>query len=216
MYVPKHFEESDPAVLHALVRAHPLGTWVTAGEGELVANHLPFLLDPGTGEHGTLRCHVARANPVWRSLSTGGPSLIVFQGPERYITPSWYASKQAHGKVVPTWNYAVVHAHGMPRAIDDPLWLLQHVGQMTDTQEAGRSMPWRVADAPGEYVDSLLRAIVGIEITVTKLVGKWKVSQNRPEADKAGVVAGLMGDGGEGSQAMADLVGQHLARNGEH
>jgi len=211
MYVPSHFEESDLGTLHALLRAHPLGTWVTqsrdvADGGELIANHVPFLLDPTRGEHGTLLCHVARANPVWRSFSTTQASLVVFQGPQGYITPSWYPSKQAHGKVVPTWNYAVVHAHGQPRVIDDPAWLLHHVGQMTHGHETPRPAPWQVGDAPADFVDSLLRAIVGIEIPISRLVGKWKVSQNRPAADRAGVVDGLVQQGDDASRAMAELV----------
>lgn len=212
MYLPKHFEETDLAVLHALLRAHPLGTWVTLGEGALVANHMPFLLDPARGEHGTLLCHVARANPVWRSFSTDTPSVVVFQGEGGYITPSWYASKAAHGKVVPTWNYAVVHAHGVPRAVDDAQWLLQHVSQMTGWHEAGREMPWQVGDAPADYIDSMLRAIVGIEIPIARLEGKWKVSQNRPRADQLGVVAGLQAQGDEASLAMAAAVQARIAK----
>jgi predicted FMN-binding regulatory protein PaiB len=149
MYMPKHHEETDVGVLYALIGAHPLGTWVTQGDGELVANHIPFLLDPTRGPLGTLVAHVARANPVWRSFSAAVPSLIAFQGAECYITPSWYASKRAHGKTVPTWNYAVVHAHGLPRAIEDADWLLRHVTALTRTHEAKRDAPWQVTDAPG-------------------------------------------------------------------
>ncbi len=140
MYIPAHHAEPDIAVLHALIRAQPLGTWVTQGEGELLANHVPFLLDESRGEHGTLVAHVARANPVWRSFSKSVASVVVFQGAQTYITPSWYASKREHGKVVPTWNYAVVHAHGMPRAIEDRDWVLALVSRLTKTHEAALSL----------------------------------------------------------------------------
>lgn len=135
MYVPKHHEEADVSIMHALIKSHPLATWVTQADGELLANHIPFLLDPMRGEFGTLVGHVARANRVWQSFSTTVNSLLVFQGAETYITPSWYPSKHAHGKVVPTWNYAVVHARGLPRAIEDRDWLLQHLTLLTDTHE---------------------------------------------------------------------------------
>ena len=210
MYIPKAHEETDLAVLHALMRAHPLGTWVTQADGGLLANHVPFLVDAERGEHGTLIAHVARANPVWRSYSRSVDSVVVFQGAQTYITPSWYPSKREHGKVVPTWNYAVVHAHGMPRVIDDAGWLLAHLNRLVDTHEAGHALPWKVADAPADFVARLLETIVGIEIPIARLEGKWKVSQNRPEADRAGVVAGLMGRDDEQSAHMAALVRQHL------
>lgn len=211
MYVPKHHEESDRSMLHALIRAHPLGTWVTQGDGELIANHIPFLLDPARGEYGTLTGHVARANRAWQSFSRAVDSIVLFQGPQTYITPSWYPSKHAHGKAVPTWNYAVVHAHGMPRAVEDPAWLLDHVSQLTASHEAGQALPWKVSDAPRDYVDRMLQSIVGIEIPITKLVGKWKVSQNRPEADRLGVVAGLLARGDAQSRQMAALVNEHVS-----
>jgi len=211
MYIPKHHEESDLSVLHALIRSQPLGTWVTPGDGELLANHIPFLLDPTRGERGTLVGHVARANPAWQRFSRSVNSVVVFQGPQTYITPSWYPSKHAHGKAVPTWNYAVVHAHGMPRAIEERDWLLQHLNQLTDTHEADQALPWKVSDAPQEYIDKLVRAIVGIEIPIDKIDGKWKVSQNRPEPDKLGVVAGLLGREDAQSKEMASLVGRHVS-----
>lgn len=214
MYVPKYHEETDLAVLHGLVKAHPFGAWVTLGDGELIANHIPFLLDPDRGAYGTLIGHVAKANRVWKSLSTSINSIVVFQGAETYISPSWYPSKHTHGKAVPTWNYAVVHAHGLPRVIEDPKWLLAHVGQLTDLHEAGHSLPWKVSDAPQDFTEQLLRAIVGIEIPIERLVGKWKVSQNRPEADKLGVVAGLLGRNDAESSEMAALVNQHVKTGG--
>ncbi len=209
MYMPAHFEETDPAVLRALVAAHPLGAWVTLQAGRLAVDHVPFLLDPARGEHGTLVGHVARANPVWREFAPDVESVVVFQGPQTYITPSWYASKRAHGKVVPTWNYAVVHAHGVPRAIEDRAWLHALVSRLTDTHERPQPAPWHVTDAPADYVDNLLRAIVGIEIPLTRLVGKWKVSQNRPAADREGVAAGLAAHASPDAAAMASLVRAH-------
>lgn len=213
MYLPKVHEELNLSVLHALIRSHPLATWVTQADGELAANHIPFLLDPSRGEFGTLMGHVAKANPLWQSFSPTNNSLLVFQGADSYITPSWYPSKHAHGKAVPTWNYAVVHAHGLPRVINDPAWLLQLVTRLTHEHEADQTLPWQVSDAPHDYIDRLLQAIVGIEIPITKLVGKWKVSQNRPDPDKLGVMAGLQTLGTDTSKRMAALVGEHMSKN---
>lgn len=206
MYIPPANSESDLAVLHALIRAHPLGTWVTLGAEGLIANHIPFLLDSTRGEQGTLVGHVARANPVWQQLSITVPSLVSFSGPEAYISPSWYPSKQAHGQAVPTWNYVVVHAHGLPRVIHDPAWLLAHVSQLAATHEAALPHPWQVSDAPADFIARLVGAIVGIEIPIARLEGKWKISQNRSPADQAGVVAGLRTQGTAAAQAMADLM----------
>jgi transcriptional regulator len=206
MYLPKQFEETRLDVLHQLVRSHPLGTFVILGETELVANHMPFLIDSRQGPYGTLRMHVARSNPVWKQFGKPIEALAVFQGPESYITPSWYPSKHADGKVVPTWNYAVVHAYGQPRAIEDPTWLLEHVTQLTAEHEAGQTLPWKVSDAPEDYRDQMVSRIVGIEMPLSKIQGKWKVSQNRPLADQLGVVAGLQSRATEQSRAMAQLV----------
>ena len=209
MYLPKHFEEPDLAVLHALMRSHPLGTWVTPTNEALLVNHLPFLVDSTRGEHGTLIGHVARANPVWKSFSRETASVVIFQGPQTYITPSWYPTKHAHGKAVPTWNYTVVHAHGLPRAIEDRGWLLKHVTALSDLHESGRAVPWSVSDAPPGYIDTMLSAIVGIEIPMSAVVGKWKTSQNRPLPDQLGIIAGLHERGDESSQQMAALVQRH-------
>lgn len=207
MYTPAHFAESDPTVLHALVRAHSLATFVVNDlDGTLVVNHIPLLLEPGHGAQGRLIGHVARANPVWQGLAEGRPCVAVFQGPEAYITPSWYAAKREHGKVVPTWNYAVVHAHGVARAIDDQPGLRDLVSRLTDTHEARERTPWRVDDAPDAYIDQMLGAIVGLEVEVTRWEGKWKVSQNRPAADRALVAQGLADRGGSDALAMAALV----------
>ena len=206
MYLPRHYEVTELPALHALIEAHPLGTWVLHAGGELVANHIPFLLDPTRGEFGTLCGHVARANPAWEALAPGVPSLVVFQGTDAYVTPSWYAAKQEHGRVVPTWNYATVHANGTARAIEDADWLRAHVSLMSGTQERHESAPWAVTDAPPEFIEKMLTAIVGIEIPIARLVGKWKVSQNRDEADRQGVIAGLARRGGDAAAEMAKLV----------
>lgn len=208
MYMPKHHEESRLDVLHALIRAHPLGAWVVLGDGELIANHIPFLLDTTRGELGTLVGHLARANPVWQAGPSAVPSVVMFQGPQTYITPAWYPSKQEHGKAVPTWNYAVVHVQGQPRFIEEHDWLYKHVSLLTDTHEATEARPWQVDDAPADYREALLRAIVGLEIPIQRIEGKWKTSQNRPERDRQGVVAGLLGRGDDESAAMAALVAQ--------
>ena len=208
MYLPKAFEETDTQVSHDLIRAHPFATLVTSRDGELVADHLPFMLDPSRGEFGTLVAHVARANPVWQSLAQSNRSLVIFQGAHAYVSPSWYPSKHVHGKAVPTWNYAVVHAHGAARAIEDAPWLHDLVSRLTNVHEAIHKVPWQVSDAPADYIDGMLKAIVGIEIPIRQLVGKWKVSQNRPEPDKLGVVAGLSARDDELSKTMAGLVKQ--------
>jgi transcriptional regulator len=206
-YLPAHFEERDLPTLQALIDAHPLATWATTQDGELVVHHVPFRLDRTRGEFGTLVGHVARANPVWRSPQ---PSLLVFGGPQAYVSPGWYPSKQVHGKVVPTWNYAVVHARGRPVIREDAASVLRIVSALTDTHEATQAHPWQVGDAPAEFVDQMLRAIVGIEIPIEQLVGKWKVSQNRSAEDRAGVASGLRGapDG----EAMATLVADRADR----
>jgi len=203
MYMPAHFEETRPEVLRALVQTHPLSTWVVHDDAGLVVNHIPFLLDATRGPHGTLIGHVARANPVWQRL---GPSVAIFQGAQAYVSPSWYPSKRAHGKVVPTWNYAVVHAHGVPRAVESRDELLAIVTRLTQVHEADSAVPWAVGDAPADFIEQMLKAIVGIEIPIERLVGKWKVSQNRSAPDRLGTVAGLQQRGDAQSLAMAALV----------
>jgi transcriptional regulator len=199
MYVPAHFAESRAEVLHGLVRSHPLGVLVTRnGEGGIDANDIPFVLDASDDAGpGVLRAHVARANPVWRTARGDVESLVVFQGPQGYVSPAWYPSKAEHGKVVPTWNYVVVQGRGMLRAIDDREWLRAFVTRLTDRHEGARPAPWAVSDAPSDYIDTMLGAIVGIEMVLTSLVGKWKVSQNRPLADREGVAAGLAREHGD-------------------
>jgi transcriptional regulator len=207
MYLPQHFEAFDPALHQALIKAHPLGAWISCSNNELTVNHIPFLLDPSRGEHGTLIGHVARANPIWKTFSKEIASIVVFQGPQAYISPSWMPTKQANGKMVPTWNYAVVHAHGWPQVIEEPDKIRSIVSTLTDMHEAGQAAPWALSDAPADYIEAMLRAIIGIEIPLSKLVGKWKVSQNRSTPDKQGVVAGL---NAVGEMPMADLVGRFI------
>ena len=207
MYQPPHFREDRLEVQHALIRSHPLGLLVTAGPGGLMANPIPFLIYPDESEFGTLRAHVARGNPQWRELGSVEECLVVFQGPHSYVSPSWYATKQETGKVVPTWNYVTVHAWGRPRVVEDTAWLRRQIEDLTASQEQRRAPPWAVDDAPEPFIAAQLRGIVGIEIPVTRIEGKWKVSQNRPEADRAGVVAGLTAEGG-GAEAMAALVAE--------
>lgn len=209
MYLPKHFAESDQTVLHDLIRTHPFATWVTQDDDGLLVNHLPMMLDTTRGAHGTLVGHVARANPVWRTALRQRPSIVIFQGPQAYVSPSWYPSKQAHGKVVPTWNYALVHAHGAARAIEDRDAVLAIVTRLTNTHEAAMPAPWQVSDAPADYLDTMLRAIVGIEIPIEKLVGKWKVSQNRDVQDRAGTARGLAGQNDTEARQMSELVNRH-------
>ena len=207
MYLPKHFEQPDREVLARLLQAYPLATLVWSSPDALTAEHLPLLWQrgPGDGEHGTLRGHVARANPVWREAA-GREVLALFQGPQAYVSPSWYPSKAAGGKVVPTWNYAVVHMHGRLRKVEDAAWLRTLVGRLTDTHEAVRALPWQVDDAPADYIEQMLRAIVGIEIELTQVHGKWKASQNRSASDRAGVAAGLEALDPDAARAMAALV----------
>ena len=196
MYLPTHFEEERAEVLHELLRAHPLGLLITHGESGLQANAIPFVLDADpAGGPGVLRGHVARANALWHDAVGGAhtavEALVVFQGPQAYISPSFYPSKAEHGKVVPTWNYVMVQARGRLRAIDDAAWLRAFVTRLTERFEAPRAAPWAVSDAPDDYIATMLGAIVGIEIELTALTGKWKVSQNRSAADRAGVARGL-------------------------
>jgi len=216
MYLPAHFKEDRTAVLHDLIRAHPLATLVTLDDRGLVANHLPMEIDPEAGALGTLRGHVARGNPVWHAhraeVEAEVEAMVVFQGAQGYITPSYYPSKAETGKVVPTWNYATVHAHGPLRAIEDVGWLRRFVEQLTGRYEAERTLatgepPWAVGDAPAAYIDGLLKAIVGIEIPISRIEGKWKMSQNRSPEDRAGVVAGLTRTGDPMQRAIAELVG---------
>ncbi len=190
MYQPQHFVQADPAAQQRLMREHALATLVHRGASGLDADHIPLEFMSDAGIHGSLRGHVARANPLWRDAD-GHDVLAIFQGAQAYVSPSWYPSKADTHKVVPTWDYVVVHAHGRLRAIDDAAWLHAFVSRLTKHHEAASAVPWAVTDAPADYIAKMLRAIVGIEIELTSLVGKWKVSQNRSAADREGTAAGL-------------------------
>ncbi len=210
MYLPSHFAQPDALALRALMRDHPLATFITHGAQGLDANPVPMLwLDDGS-PHDLLRGHVARANPVWRDTSPGSEALAVFHGPDAYISPNGYATKRETGKVVPTWNYAVVHARGPLRIVEDAVWLRELVTALTRIHEATQPQPWAVTDAPADYIERMLGAIVGIELPLTSLQGKWKASQNQPAANREGVVAGLRQSGTAAGQAMADVV-EHAA-----
>lgn len=206
MYSPQHFEETRTEILHALIAAHPLATLVTLTGHGLEANAIPLLLRHDGSPFGTLVGHVARANPLWREFEPSVEALAVFQGPNAYITPAWYATKLETGKVVPTWNYVVVQAHGRLRSIDDPAWVRALLDELTARHESPRPAPWSVDDAPADYIHALLRAIVGIEMPVARIAGKWKLSQNQPAANRAGVVAGLSQSTAPDAAAMAALV----------
>jgi transcriptional regulator len=205
MYLPPAFREDRIEVMQALMRASPLATLVTGGATALTASLLPVLIDASAPGAGVLRAHMARANGQLAALATGAEALVIFQGPQAYVTPSWYPSKAEHGKVVPTWNYATVHAWGTPRLIEDPEWLRAQVDALTRAQEEERTAPWSLEDAPRNFIDAQLRGIVGIEIPIARIEGKWKVSQNRPQADQQGVVDGLRA---ERASAMAALVAE--------
>lgn len=191
MYTPASFKESDTARLHALIEARPLALLVTHGVGGLQASPLPFLLYSEEGANGVLRAHLARANPHWQALAGADECMVVFQGVQGYVTPSWYPSKAETHKVVPTWNYATVHAWGRATVTDDPAWLRRQLDDLTHVHESPRPRPWSVGDAPSDFIAAQMKAIVGIEIPIARLEGKFKMSQNRSAADRAGVVAGL-------------------------
>ena len=193
MHIPPIYREDRIECLHSLLSNNPFGTLVTVSEAMPVADHIPFVLHASEvdGDLGTLRGHVAIANPVWKSVEAEQEVLVIFQGAGAYISPNWYASKQEHGKVVPTWNYMVVHARGKLTIKRDSTWLLAHLNSLTGQHEAGQKTPWKVSDAPSDFIDRQVRGIVGVEIVITDLVGQWKLSQNKDAADYAGVVEGL-------------------------
>ena len=210
MYLPSHFEEKRPEVLQQLMHDHPLGLLITQGDSGLQANPIPFVFDADpAGGPGVLRAHVARANPVWREARTDTESMVVFQGPQAYVSPGWYPSKVEHGKVVPTWNYCNVQGRGLLRVIDDAGWVHAFITRLTHSHESTQARPWAVSDAPAEYIATMQRAIVGIEITLTALTGKWKTSQNRSAADREGVARGLTHRSGSDAAEMAALVAGH-------
>ncbi|WP_210712783.1 MULTISPECIES: FMN-binding negative transcriptional regulator [Pseudomonas] len=204
MYLPRAFVDEDLARLQQLILGSRLATLVTWGALGLQASHLPLLLDPGQGANGTLYGHLAKANPQCAELAAGAEALVIFTGEDAYVSPSFYPSKAEHGKVVPTWNYVAVHAYGQPEVFSDPERLLKVVGGLTERHEAGRPQPWQVTDAPADYLEGMLRAIVGFALPIQRLEGKRKLSQNRSAEDIAGVREGLA--------ASADLRDQQLSR----
>src|SRR5580692_4341589 len=192
MYIPRANEEKRVAVMRELMIAHPLGTLVTLGASGLIASHIPMVIEDDGSEFGLLQGHISRANTQWRDFVPTVDALAIFAGHHHYITPNWYPGTKEHGKEVPTWNYAVVHAYGPLKVIEDEQWLLKFVSHLTDVHEAATSpAPWKVTDAPPDYIQAMLRAIVGIELPIRRLEGKWKVSQNKTEKDREGVVEGL-------------------------
>ena len=195
--------------MHALMRARPFITLVSAGAAGLYASHLPTVLK-NDGPCGIIECHLARANPHWRDLAGGKEALMIFQGPESYVTSNWYPSKAEHGRVVPTWNYAVVHAYGRPEVIQDEDWLRRHVGELTAQQEKDEARPWALSDAPDRYIEVMLRGIVGFRFAITQLEGKWKMSQNRELPDRAGVVEGLRARAAGDDLEVAGLVARTI------
>ncbi|MER8460661.1 FMN-binding negative transcriptional regulator [Mesorhizobium sp. M1300] len=210
MYQPPHFQETRQDVLHGLIRAHPLGLLVSNGAEGPVANAIPFLLDAPSllneevPPNGRLRAHLARANPQWRLLADNplSPVLVVFQGADAYVRPSWYETKRETGKVVPTWNYAIVQVRGIVTVVEDQDWLAEQISDLTMSQEGNRATPWAVTDAPPPFIQSQIKGIVGLEIAITEINGKWKVSQNRPAADRIGVAEGLESE----AASSADMV----------
>ena len=211
MYVHPSHRFNDRRDILALIESHPLGAWVCPTPQGLIANHVPFLLDRSRGEHGTLVAHVSRANPVWRALPHAGPSIVLFRGPQAYITPNWYPTKTTHGQVVPTWDYVAANVHGTARAIDDINALRDLVERLTQRHESGQPTPWKITDAPGRYIDKMLRAIVGIEIPIDRIEAKLKASQDEAMDDRLGTVQGLgsvnaLSTGSDEAQQMADWV----------
>lgn len=207
MYLPHHFTESRPEVLGAFMRAHPFATLVSLGGDGLIGTHLPMLWDPAPAPFGTLTGHIARPNPQAKGAKDGIDALAIFHGPQAYISPNWYPSKREHGKVVPTWNYIAVHAYGPLKLIDDAEWLRRLVTRLTDLHESFSAVPWKVTDAPDAFIDQMLKGIVGIELPLTRLEGKWKLSQNRPATDQVATFAGLEAKGDADSRAVAAAMG---------
>jgi transcriptional regulator len=206
MYTPQHFAEERQDVLHAAIARTGLATLVTLGTDGLMATHLPLVLDPRAGPLGTLYGHVARGNPQWHDHIESVEALAIFLGPDAYISPSWYATRRQTGKVVPTWNYLSVHVYAPLRTFADRRRLRQHVERLTEREEASREDRWRLTDAPEDYVNGMLEGIVGVELPISRMEGKWKLSQNRPAADRLGAIAGLEMGGGPTERMVAELM----------
>lgn len=214
MYLPSRYAESRTEAMHALMHAHPLAHLVTLGTDGLESNPLPFELDDRDGEFGVLRAHAARANPFWRSASRSQDALVIFQGPDAYISPQWYPSKQVDGRAVPTWNYLTVHAYGPLRIVDDRIWLRALLDRLTRTHERHQPVPWRLDEAPADYLEQLLGLVIGIEIPIRRLQGKWKNSQNQPRVNQLGVMSGLQQQANPDANALAHVIQQHLNETG--
>jgi transcriptional regulator len=206
MYVPQHFEESRVPVLHRTMSEIGFATLVTIGTEGLIASHVPLLLDPEPTPFGTLSGHLARANSQWTGAESDVEALAIFLGPHAYVSPSWYPTKAESGKVVPTWNYVAIHAYGKLRLIDDADWKLAHVAKLTHSHESQRAKPWAVSDAPPDFIRGMVNAIIGFELPIARLEGKWKMSQNRPMADQAGVVEALGRESGNGAAVAAIIA----------
>jgi transcriptional regulator len=206
MYIPKHNEEKRVSVMHALMIAHPLATLVTLGPQGLFASHIPMVLEDDGSEFGLLKGHISRANTQWRDFSPTVDALAIFAGHQHYVTPTWYSENGEHAKQVPTWNYAVVQAYAPLRVIEDTHWLLAHVSKLTNIHEAPFPVPWKVSDAPPDFIGSQLKGIVGLELSIRRLEGKWKVSQNRTAREQQGVIDGLTELNTPKSLAMKTLV----------
>lgn len=212
MYQPDHFRMKESSAIHQLMREHPLASLIVQTQTGMEANHIPLLLQSGVDGKDLLLGHVARANPLWREIDTEQEVLAIFHGPQTYISPGWYPTKREHGKVVPTWNYVVAHAWGKLRVVDDAAWLRKLVGQLTTKHESRFEKPWSVEDAPADYIDKMVSAIVGIEITITRLEGKAKVSQNQPAVNREGVVQALTAQTDADSLAMAATINTSALR----
>ena len=208
MYIPRHNQETRIEVLHELIESEPLAALVTMSSKGLCASHVPMVLERGESGFGILRGHVALPNEQWRTFDASVEALAIFAGPQHYITPSWYPEKLEHGRVVPTWNYVVVHAYGLLQVHEDPDWLLPHLEQLVAQSEADAPSPWKISDAPTDFIRSQMKGIVGLELPITRLEGKWKVSQNRSARDKRGVIEGLATLDTAESRAMKDLVAE--------
>ena len=206
MYLPKSFRVDDPAILHGTMADIGAATIVAQGPDGLTASHVPIELQPEKGAHGTVFCHFAKPNPDARVIAAGGDVLLIFQGPQAYISPNWYPTKHQTGKAVPTWNYVTIHAHGRGEVYDDPARLQRHLAALSDHFEAEQALPWKLSDAPADYIDGMCRAIVGLEITLTRIEGKWKMSQNKPATDIDGTVNGLRARGQANDMAVAEIM----------
>jgi transcriptional regulator len=210
MYIPQHFQAPDLMTMHALMAAKPLATLVTLHSGHMDANHIPLHFEPQASPNGSLQGHIAKANPMYAQADGEIDALAIFHGPDSYVSPNWYPVKQEHGKVVPTWNYIVVHARGKLRFIDDLIWIRAQLDNLTASQEATFTPPWKPEDAPAEYIDRMMAAIVGIEIAIETLEGKWKMSQNQSAQNRQGVITGLEAAGvADGLEIAAWIAAEH-------